>query len=281
MRTATKTAAGGLALAGGIILLRSGVRTPRQARHQVDVAARHLRHLGGRLHGVSYKMRGGHPDPDVGDTVLADRVRSTLGPLERRLDVPRVHVMVEDHVVLLHGCVGTHAEAAEIEQATAEVSGVSGVESYLHVGLAPNDTRPSAGRAVHPASEAMRSLLAAAEAAGLDEAVARPVVRGVLATFADRLPAGEREQVAAHLPADVRAMFTPPRRMWSVAPARTSAALVARILAETAELPPERAQEASTSIIRALRSIVPDEAADVAAVLPTELRSLWELPPAS
>ena len=276
MRTLTKTALGGLVLTGGIALLRPGARTPRQARHQVDVVARRVRHLGGRLRGVSYRMRGGHPDPDVDDSVLADRVRSTLGPLERRLDVPRVHVMAENHVVLLHGSVGTHAEAAEIEAAASAVAGVAGVESYLHVGLSANDTRPSAGRALHPPSDAMRTLVAAATRAGVAEPVARPVVRGVLATFADRLPPDERDQVAVHLPEDVRALFTPPRRMWWVGPPRTSAALVARILAETAELPPERAEAVVEAVIHSLRSLVPDEAADVAAVLPSELRAMWE-----
>ena len=102
--------------------------------------------------GILYRLAGRKPDPDVADDVLADRIRSSLGPLEKRLDVPRVHVMVEDHVALLHGDVPDVCDAAAIEHAVMRVSGVDGVESHLHAGLLVGDTRPSEGAAVPPRS---------------------------------------------------------------------------------------------------------------------------------
>jgi uncharacterized protein (DUF2267 family) len=184
--------------------------------------------------------------------------------------------MAEDHIVLLHGEVGTDAEADEIEAAVAEVPGVLGVESYLHVGLGRGDTRPSEGRAVEQPSEAYRRLVAAATSAGVDATIAPVVVRAILATFAERVPEGERDQVATHLPADVRSMFTPPRRYREPALARTTAELVGRIAATTAALPTSRTMEATKAVIEELRALVPEEAADVAAVLPADLRQLWE-----
>lgn len=277
MRISLRHAAGGLAAAGGGILLRPGTRANRAARDQVDALARRLRYLAGLLQGESYRLKGGHPDPEVSGNVLADRVRSSLGPIEKRLDLPHVHVMVEDHVVLLHGEVDSQHDAAEIESAVGAVSGVRGVESYLHIGLSRGDTRPSAGRAADQPSAARRRLVDAAIASGVAPAKAPAVVRAVLATFAERLPSGERDHVASHLPVDVRGMFAPPRRLHKVAPARTAAELVDRIAAGTDELPEGKADEVTLAVVRELSALVPEEAADVRAVLPPELREMWSL----
>lgn len=279
MRATTRRTAEGIAVVGGVVLLRPGTRANHALRHQLDVLSRRLRHFAGRLHGITYRLRGRRPDPDASDNVLADRIRSSLGPLERRLDLPHIHVMAEDHIALLHGEVGTAAEADQIEAAVAAVSGVLGVESYLHIGLARSDTRPSTGRAVQQPSDAHQRLLAAATGADLDPAAAPTVVRAILATFAERLPGDERHQVSTHLPADVRALFTPPRRIRGATPVRTASDLVDRIAASTAELPHEMARQVTQAVVRELRALVPDEAADVAAVLPAGLRELWEQPP--
>jgi osmotically-inducible protein OsmY len=100
----------------------------------------------GQWRGLLYRVTGRRPDPNVDDHTLADRVRSMLGPLEKRLDVPRVHVMVENHTVLLHGDVEWPHEAATITKAVRHVSGVRDVESHLHIGMLRSDTRPSSGR---------------------------------------------------------------------------------------------------------------------------------------
>jgi hypothetical protein len=109
-------------------------------------AAQRFARSHGRLRGLLYRLFGRRPDPEVDDLTLADRVRSELGPLEKRLDVPHVHVMVEDHVVLLHGEVEWPHEAASIEEAARRVSGVRDVESHLRTGALPSNLRPSAGR---------------------------------------------------------------------------------------------------------------------------------------
>jgi uncharacterized protein (DUF2267 family) len=228
--------------------------------------------------GVSYRLRGRRPDPDVSDDVLADRIRSSIGGLEARLDVPRVHVTVYDGTAALHGEVGTATDAAEIEHAVAAVSGVVGVESFLHVGLLPGDTRPSEGTH-HPAvSNARKQLVSAAVAAGVDESRAPSAVRAVLSVFAERLPTGEREHLEAHLPADVRELMRPPWRLGeAVRRMRTVPELVAEVAASSPEgIPPERRSEVVEAIVRALRSLVPNEAADIAAVLPQDLRDFWE-----
>jgi len=276
MRITARRAASAVALVGGAVLLRPGARANKWVRRRIDIASRRLRHLSGRLKGASYRLRGQRPDPDVIDNVLADRIRSSLGGLEKQLDLPHIHVMVEDHVALLHGETSSDVDADQLEQSVAAVSGVVGVESYLHVGLTGGDTRPSEGRAVHAPSGALRQLLDAAVGAGIDPESARPVVRGILATFADRLPAGERDQVAAHLPADVRPLFTPPRRAHRAAPPRTVHQLVARIAALTNELPHDKSEQVTAAVIGTLRGLVPEEAGDVGAVLPPELRAFWQ-----
>lgn len=276
MRPRTKRAVAGILLVSGVVVLRPGTHANGVARHRLDLIRRRLRHFAGRLRGVVYRMRGRRPEPDVADDVLTDRIRSSLGGLEQRLDLPRVHVMVEDHVALLHGAVGTAQEADEIERAVASVSGVAGVESYLHIGLGGGDTRPSAGRAEHPASEARTRLIDAATAAGIDAADASQVVRAILASFAERLPSGEREHVAAHLPADVRELFTPPRRAHRGAPSRTMHGFLSRVGSAAPALAQHDSMRVTAAVLQALRSLVPEEQDDVTAVLPTELRDLWQ-----
>jgi uncharacterized protein (DUF2267 family) len=229
------------------------------------------------MEGLRYSLSGGRPDPLVSDDVLADRIRSSLGRLEKQLDVPRVHVMVEDHVALLHGEVPTVADRSSIEWAVLDTSGVRGIESYLHVGLLPGDTRPSEGRAqaAESPSGAMRELLDAAVAAGAHERDARAAVRAVLATFAERIPEGERGQLLAHLPADVRELARVPRREGEVVTRlRTVAELVAAVAARDG-MSPEQARGITQSVLAHLRRLVPEEAMDVSAVLPAELKELW------
>jgi uncharacterized protein (DUF2267 family) len=58
---------------------------------------------------------------------------------------------------------------------------------------------------------------------------------------------------------------------------RTTSELVAEVAALSPEgMPPEQRGQVVETIGRALRDLVPDEAADVAAVLPHDLRELWE-----
>jgi len=257
----------------------AGRKTPpgRLLRRGVDRAVHEVRYAEGMLEGLRYRLAGGGPDPDVSDDVLADRIRSSLGRLEKRLDVPRVHVTVEDHVALLHGELPTARDVESIERAVRHVPGVRGIESYLHVGLGSFDTRPSAGRAEQARlpSPALRELLDAARDAGVGGVGAPGAVRAVLAAFADRLPAGEREQLFGHVPADVRALAAVPHRLGEAETrTRTVAELVGRI-AEAEHMEAERAEAVTRAVLGHLRRLVPEEARDVAAVLPEELRALW------
>jgi len=186
--------------------------------------------------------------------------------------------MVEDHVAILHGSVGSEADALRIEDAVAKVSGVRGVESHLHVGLGRGDTRPSEGAAAQP-SAARRALLDAARDAGAHDA--ERAVRAVLSGFMDRLPVDEARHVLSHLPADVRALGERPRRRGE-RPARlkTVPQLVAAAIAHGG-LEADAAERITRSVIVALRHLVPEEARDISAVLPAELRELWESQPAT
>lgn len=135
----------GLTVAAGIVVAVSPP-TRRRARALAALLRRKSRHLAGRSRGLVYRLRGRHPSPDVSDLVLAQRIRSTLGPLQKRLDIPHVHVMVGDHIANLHGVVDTSADAHEIEYTVLDIPGVDHVISHLHTGIGPGDTRPSAGR---------------------------------------------------------------------------------------------------------------------------------------
>ena len=142
--------------------------------------ARRARYLRGAANGAWYRIRGRRPDPRVSDDVLTQRVRSALGGLQKLRDLPRVHVMVENGLVLLHGELPAADDVAEIERRVLEVSGVYSIESYLHVGLASGTTRPSAGRAAQAdrPSEARRALLQAATGAGAEDDAVAAVHRG-------------------------------------------------------------------------------------------------------
>jgi uncharacterized protein (DUF2267 family) len=192
------------------------------------------------------------------------------------MDVPHIHVMAEDHIALLHGDVATCDQAEQIEAAVATVSGVEGVESYLHVGLLPSDTPPSHGAHRQPPSAALRQLLGAATGAGVDKQHGPAAVHAILAAFLERLPAGEREQVATHLPADVRRLAgAPSRGGGSARRPRTVADLVAHVVALDG-VTAESAEPVIAAVLATLRALVPEEVADIGAVLPRDLARFWE-----
>lgn len=249
----------------------------RALQRSADLLARRLRYAHGRLKGIRYRLAGRMPDPGVSDDVLADRIRSSLGSLEKRLDIPRVHVMVGEHVAILHGEIPATADAVAIEGAVTDLPGVRGVESYLHVGLGTEETRPSAGRAqaAGTPSVPLRELLDATERAGASRDDALGAVRAVLATFADRIPADERDQLLAHVPDDVRGLAAAPRRHGErVARVRTVPELVVAI-GSSNDVDPLHAAAITETVLAHLRQLVPEEVADVAAVLPKDLRELW------
>ena len=231
----------------------------------------------GRLRGLRYRLLRHHPVEDVSDLVLADRIRSSIGPLVHQLDLPHIHVMVHAHIAMLHGDVAVVSDAEQLSEAVNAVSGVRGVESFLHVGLLASETRPSRDRGeFHPASPALEELLNAAREAGARDA---PLfaVHAVLGAFLDLVPEEERNHVFAHLPNDVQVIVTSPKRVGEHrAKARSVDDLVARIAASDPRLDDHKAGTVATAVLRVLRELVPEERDHVAAVLPRGIRDVWQ-----
>lgn len=269
----TKSVMQGASIVGSAVALARRTEVDRIARGIASDVERRTRYLRSAWPGIRYRAAGRHPDVDVSDDVLADRVRSMLGPVERRLDIPRVLVMVNDGVATLHGVVSSDVDAHELEYMTHRVPGVSGVVSYLHVGLRPSDTRPSAGRASQHPSAAYDTLVEAARGAGVPAGAEERGVRAVLGPFFERVPIDEREQVLAHLPTDARALAEAPRRHGETR-LRTIDELDDEI-ERVAGVDPLVADALRFTVLGALRALVPEEVADIAAVLPAGLRAAW------
>jgi uncharacterized protein (DUF2267 family) len=209
------------------------------------------------------------------DADLADRVRSLLGPTMKRLDLPRIHVMAEGRRVLLHGDVATADDANLIEQTIACLPEVAAVESHLHIGLLPGDSRPS--QAQSQQSAMMTALLSTASAIGIEGDAVHAAVWGTLSAILEQIPPNERSHVVAHFPVDVVAIAKARRHIgdegvhWKTElDLEAAAALRGDTRLEDAEvLVPE--------IIGVIRRFVPEEDVDVQATLTTHLRDLWQV----
>ena len=267
---------GGAIAAGAMVAV---VRLRRSGRSSRAWTTRRVQYLRGRVEGVRYRMALRHPDAAVADDVLADRVRSELGPVIKLLDIPHVHVMATDHVVMLHGDVATADDAYAVEEKVASVSGVEGVISLLHEGLLPSDTRPSEG-AEQQHSEGFRRLLAAAREAGCRENADRAAVRVVLAGFFEHLHERDRAHLISHLPLDVRHLTLPARRTGlALTSVHTNMGVFVDAVARLDALSPGAAHDVVVNILRTLRDLIPDEARDIESTLPIELRDVWDAVP--
>ena len=273
LQTSARALTAGTAGLGTIAtaLLVATPRGRRLARRMARWTIARSRYAAGRARGLRYRLLQHGPPEDVSDAVLVQRIRSSLGPLEKRLDLPHLHITSYNRNVTLHGVAGTAAEAQQLEDAVRAVAGVRGLENRLHLGLTPADTRPSEGRV--PADSVMRrELQAAARELGLGTGA----VATVLDVFLHRLPRGERDHVLTHLPADVRALIG------AAAPAGVGrisdeADLVGAV-ASSGAIPHARADELIRAVLEVLRKRVPEETDDVQAVLPTGLKPLWAHP---
>jgi osmotically-inducible protein OsmY len=107
------------------------LRRSSRAERTVADLRRRGHHMAGRAKGLAYRSLRRHPDTDVDDATLADRVRSSIGPLEKRLHVPRVHVTVEHGTAILHGELPDCQAESEIVDAVEHIAGVRGVRSHL------------------------------------------------------------------------------------------------------------------------------------------------------
>ena len=244
--------------------------------------ARRRRQLRGQgvARGRLYRRLGLRPVADVDDNTLADRVRSTLGPIEKRLDLPRIHVSVTAGVATLHGDVTDRDDARRLELATAATPGVRAVCSQLHEGLLPSDSRPSQGRLAAGRSHTLQRLLdAAREAGACDDEQAERLAGAVLSCIAERLPAAERGHFLGHLPLDARHLAIS-RSGWftDVGHIRDVHQFVLAVAASAQSPNLALVEAAIAKVLGVARSLVPEEAADVAAVLPGPLRHLWSDP---
>ncbi len=212
--------------------------------------------------------------PRPTDRDLADHVRSLMGTMVKQMDLPRIHVMAEGSRVLLHGDVVTTEDAERIEQFVIGLDDVDSVESHLHVGLLPSDTRPS--KAVPEQSKMMAALLDAPVAIGIEEgAPSSCAAWGALSAILEQIPPNERRHIIAHFPNDVVTFIKPRRHLgdegihWKTELALDAAAAIRGgiTLADARVLVP--------LIIGVLRVFVPEEDHDVQASLHTHLKELW------
>lgn len=209
------------------------------------------------------------------DGVLADRVRSSLGPLLKRLDQPRVHVASSEQAVTLHGHVTDVEAKAEIEAAARSVPGVAGVSSHLVVGLDAGDSTPSVGRRGRRSPLLLRLERAARDHGFVSRAEARYALRGLLSVFAAQLPDPVRKRFLGHLPSDVRTLATSVHWLGP----DVCDAVTEHDLAQTAALAMLTDRRHADQLLRAalpiLRDHAPGDAATIAVALPAEIRALW------
>lgn len=249
------------ALATAIVKLPAA----RRARHRLDRQAR--RFVNRSLGAATREDRMA----DADDVTLADRVRSSIGPLLKELDTPRVHVMAEGDRVMLHGVIVSDDARERLEHAVHHVAGVGSVASYLQVGLLPSDTRPSMGS--HDLSLAASSFHDALASAGLTGRPAEIALAETVRLMTNAIPDGERAHVFAHLPADVKAMVGHDRCR-SETTISDEKDLVARVRTASG-LRTSESDLAVKTVVQTLRRLVPEECDDVTAVLPTGLKPLW------
>ncbi len=274
-RTARVALGSGLTAVAALLVTRTsrGRRLSRAGRRRIG---RRLHGIPGKLRGLDYQLRRRHPDDTVSDLVLADRIRSSIGPLQKELDLPHIHVMVSDGVAMLHGEVTSQHDSERLISKIGDVAGVHGVESFLHVGLLPSDTRPSAGRAEPPPLSAAYQQLAATAVRAGSPVDPSSMLRAVLGTFCDQIPPDERAHVLGHLPEDVRLLAERPvRRGVERDRIRRTHDLYEAIAGAHHPLDVPTAQAVTREVLIDLARLVPEECQDIAATLPEELRELW------
>jgi hypothetical protein len=123
MRKKAWAAAASVAAIGGWLATRSK-SLPKNA-------GPYLHRTVNQAKGLAYRATRRHPSTAVDDSVLADRTRSTIGPLEKQLHNSRINVTVENGIAILHGDIESTEAAIQIEEAVRGVSGVRGISSHL------------------------------------------------------------------------------------------------------------------------------------------------------
>jgi uncharacterized protein (DUF2267 family) len=219
--------------------------------------------------------------PPKANADLADTVHSRLGSIIKTMDLPRIHIMAEGTRILLHGDVATEQDASLIEGIVKSFDNVDSVESHLHVGLLPSDTRPSKGHSAEASlsnqSDMMKGFFENAAAIGLTEGPAQSAIKGTLTAILEQIPPNERQHVIAHFPTDV-ARFVKPRHHFGDENIHWKTELeldAAASLRGGFDLP--TAEVLVPLIIGVIRRYVPEEDHDVVATLHTALKELWQI----
>ena len=123
MRKRTWAAGALVAAIGGWLATRSESLTKN--------ASPYLHRTVHQAKGLAYRAMRRHPSTTVDDSVLADRIRSTIGPLEKQLHNSRINLTVEKGIAILHGDIESREAATQIEEAVRGVVGVRDVRSHL------------------------------------------------------------------------------------------------------------------------------------------------------
>lgn len=241
-------------------------RARRTARKGLARGDARMRWLAGRGSGLAYRASGRRPAEDVSDQVVAERVRAVLGVELKRLGLHGVHVACIDHVVYLRGRVGL-GDAQQIERLVLGVPGVAGVQSYLEL---RTDVKAEPSRV-------LERLLVLAREEGCHPPADHAAVLGVLATFAGRIPPGELRHLWSHLPPDVRGLLRPPVRLGQTPHRIRRLDDFYGAVAAAAGLEPDLAERVTGRLLAHLHNLVPEDAADVEAVLPGPLKTMWHL----
>jgi osmotically-inducible protein OsmY len=116
--------------AGALVAVISGWLATR-SRSLTKNASPYLHRTVDQAKGLAYRAMRRHPSTTVDDSVLADRIRSTIGPLEKQLRNSRINVTVENGIAILHGDIDSREAATRIEEAVRGVAGVRDIRSHL------------------------------------------------------------------------------------------------------------------------------------------------------
>jgi uncharacterized protein (DUF2267 family) len=257
----------------GIAVVGVHPRVRRTLRRSGQRVRRRISYLRGRVRGLRYRMLARGPTPDVDDDVLEQRVRSTLGSLRRRYDLPPIEVSaVMDGSVVLDGYAPDLEQVRELEASLSEIPGVEMVISRIQVDdavLRPSQRRDPA------ASPLRRELLAAVRQldVGDEEQVERLVAATLVALFS-LLPDDPARHLRSHVPADVQMLIAPPIPIASDRKPRTTYELVDEV-SQLCGRSAGTSRQAIAAVFATLREMVPEEMDDVQAVLPAAIKPLW------
>ena len=86
----------------------------RWLRRAVRRIGNDARYVAAAVPGFTYRITGEHPDPDVSDEVIAERVRARLGVITAHLGVPPVRVHLLARVALLEGALPRERDARRL-----------------------------------------------------------------------------------------------------------------------------------------------------------------------